>query len=83
LFFAAGLVLYGPVEWRPKDFVGFAVAGAAHRAAQFELTFEWNYGLRLLPGLLVQPDVQYIVRPSGNPAVLSALAIGLNAVVNL
>jgi porin len=83
LFFDAGLVLYGPAEWRPKDSVGFAVAGAAHRAGQFELTFEWNYGLRLLPGLLLQPDIQTIVRPGGNPSVSNALVLGLNVVVNL
>jgi carbohydrate-selective porin OprB len=47
------------------------------------MTFEWNYGMRLLPGLLLQPDVQYIVHPSGDSAISNALAAGLNAVVNL
>jgi carbohydrate-selective porin OprB len=39
--------------------------------------------LKLIPGLLIQPDVQYIIRPSGDPAIPNALAIGLNFVVNM
>ena len=83
LFFDAGLVLYGPAESRAKDSVGFAVAGGLHRGDNLELTLEWNYGLRLLPGFLLQPDVQYIVHPAGDSSIANALALGLNVVVNL
>jgi hypothetical protein len=33
-------------------------------------------------GLLVQPDLQYLINPSGNKAVSDALAVGVNVVVN-
>ena len=38
--------------------------------------------LALLPGLMLQPGVQLIVNPGGNPATPNALALGLNAVVS-
>jgi porin len=83
VFFDAGLVLYGPASGRPKDSVGFAVAYGYYRTASFEMTLEWTYGLRLVSGLLLQPDVQYILHPRGEVAIPNALAIGLNVVVNL
>jgi porin len=96
-FFDTGLVMYGPFQRRPKDFAGFAVvygsySGDLRRAEmeaipptavqQFEMALEWNYGLAIRPGLLLQPDVQYLVHPSGNTSIGNALAIGLNIVVN-
>jgi len=49
----------------------------------FEMTLEWMYGLKLWPGLLLQPDVQYLIHPSGDRAIPNALATGLNVVVSL
>jgi porin len=90
VFVDAGLVFYGPSGARPKDFAGFAVVYASYTAKapatdvpDFEMTIEWTYGLKLRPGLVLQPDIQYIIHPSGDPSIPNALAIGLNAVVNL
>jgi porin len=90
VFFDAGLVLYGPVAARPVDFVGLAAVYGSYSAnapatfvPDFEMTIEWTYGVRLRPGLVLQPDFQYIVHPSGNAAVPNALAIGVNVVANL
>jgi len=97
-FFDAGLVAYGPLSKRPQDFLGFAVVYGSYsrdlRLAEelnparagvqtFEMTVEWNYGWTIRPGLLLQPDVQYVVHPNGNARQHNATAIGINIVLNL
>jgi porin len=97
-FFDTGVVMYGPSRKRPKDFAGFAVIYAAYsrdlRVAEelqpapigvqyFETTLELNYGWTIRRGLLLQPDVQYVVHPSGVKKLPNALVIGINLVVNL
>jgi porin len=47
----------------------------------FEMTIEGTYGLKLLPGFVLQPDLQYIIHPSGESRIPNALAIGVNIVV--
>jgi porin len=97
-FFDTGLVAYGPSRRRPKDFMGVAVVYGSYsrdlrRAEegqpnlstgiqQFEMAVECNYGWRIRPGLLLQPDVQFLIHPNGNEAIPSAVATGLNIVVN-
>jgi porin len=99
-FFDAGLVAYGFLPSRPRDFAGFGLAygsysGDLRRAEEvqaatdlavgvqkWEMTLEWTYGYTVRPGLLVQPDLQYLINPAGSKAVPNALAIGLNIVFN-
>jgi porin len=97
-FFDTGLVAYGLLQSRPKDFVGFAIVYGSYsqdlrRAAviqrnpllavqDFEMALEWNYGLAIRPGFLFQPDIQYLVHPNGNKTTANSLAIGANIVVN-
>jgi porin len=97
-FFDTGLVAYGPSRRRSKDFIGVAVvygsySGDLRRAEEtqlnpstgiqrFEMAVECNYGWRIRPGLLLQPDVQFLIHPNGNKAIPSAVAAGLNLVVN-
>jgi porin len=99
-FFDAGLVAYGVLPSRPRDFAGFGVAYGSYsrdlrRAEEvqeltnpavgvqnWEMTFEWTYGCLVRPGLLVQPDMQFIINPGGNEAIPNALAIGVNVVFN-
>jgi porin len=84
-FFDTGLVAYGPMRSRPKDFAGFAVVyGSYSRDLRRpeEMAFEWNYAVAIRPGLLVQPDIQYLINPNGNKSTPNALAIGTNIVVN-
>lgn len=47
-----------------------------------ELTLELSYGLQLMPGLLLQPGMQLLLHPGGDPATPSALALGVNAVLS-
>jgi porin len=83
LFFDTGLVLYGPARSRAKDSIGVAIAYAQYQASAFEMTVEGTYRLRVAPGFEVQPNVQYIVHPSGSRTLPDALAIGVNIVVTL
>jgi porin len=97
-FFDTGLVAYGPLRRRPKDLAGFAVVygyysqdlrhaeeiqpSSSIGVQQFEMALEGNYGVAIKPGLLFQPDIQYLVHPNGNQTAPNALAIGVNIVVN-
>ena len=97
-FFDTGLVAYGPSSKRPRDFVGLAVVYGSYSrdlrlveelnpapvgVQNFEMTIELNYGWTVRPGLLLQPDLQYIVHPSGARRLHNAVAIGINIVLNL
>jgi porin len=99
-FFDAGLVAYGFLPSRPRDFAGFGVAYGSYssdlrRAEEvqaltapavsvqdWEMTLEFTYGCTVRPGLLVQPDLQYLINPGGNKAIPNALAMGVNVVFN-
>jgi carbohydrate-selective porin OprB len=76
VFLDGGLVLYGPTRRRAKDFVGAALV-----YGDFEMTIEATYGLKLVPGLVLQPDVQYVIHPSHDARIPNALATGLNIIV--
>jgi porin len=47
-----------------------------------ETAIELTYSDQITPWLTVQPDVQYIINPSGDPTKDNALAIGLRTTVN-
>lgn len=84
-FFDTGLVAYGPLRSRPKDFAGFAVVyGSYNRNLPQvnEITVEWNYAFAVKPGLLFEPDMQYLVHPNGAKTIPNALAIGASIVAN-
>ena len=44
------------------------------------MTLEFTYGCTLRPGLLVPPDLPYLINPGGNKPVPNALAVGVNGV---
>lgn len=88
-FIGAGLVYAGFAASRPDDQVGVAVAAAfasdafAQRsdARGAETTLELTYRMQLTPHLALQPDVQYILNPSADPALGNVLALGVRAQV--
>lgn len=41
-----------------------------------EMTLELSYGYSVMPGLILQPALQYIINPGGNSSSPNALAIG-------
>jgi porin len=88
----AGLSYQGLFGGRDDDVAGIAFAnirfGKAYRAfvagpLATETTFEITYQAQLKPGLVLQPDVQYIRHPSGDVAVKDALVVGIRLRVGL
>jgi porin len=89
-YVGAGLVYTGALPGRPEDQLGLAIAVArfgeswrgAQRAlgarwARSEINVELTYRFALTDWLALQPNAQYVVNPSGDPALRDALAIGL------
>ena len=80
-FFAAAGVLYrGLLPGRDKDaLAAVAYYGAFSRdlpGQKAETVLELTYSLLLTPWLTVQPDIQYVIHPSGRSSVSNALVIG-------
>lgn len=72
-----GVVLKGLLPFRPKDSLGLGLAhtsfGQSYRDLQVaagtpipqsENTYELNYRIEVMPGLAVQPDLQYVEHPA-------------------
>lgn len=82
----AGVVARGLVPTRPNDRLGLAVASAGIGAAwdratggadSHETSIELTYSTQVTDWLRVQPDVQYILNPGGNPVLDNAFVVGL------
>lgn len=56
-----------------------AVAAGGTRTDRGETVVELTYRTPLTPWLTIQPDLQYVADPGGDPAVRDALALGLRA----
>lgn len=93
-FCVAGLVFQGPSLSRPNDFAAFGVAygrfsedlrqaeQAAHKEQQgAETVLELNYKIQITPWFYIQPDVQYIITPSGLSSIPNAFCIGFQSQV--
>lgn len=102
-FFDAGLVAYGPTPKRPRDFAALGFVYGSFQNSPLhtgdllvqsdnEEAVEITYGYTLRPGLVLQPALQYLLNPRGNPLipatlpangkVPNALAAGINIVIN-
>lgn len=93
-YVGGGLVYTGPVPGRDEDRLGLGVAhvelGAPYRQAlelageasdRSETNVELTYRAPVAPWLTVQPDVQYVINPGGNPALRDALVVGIRVEV--
>jgi porin len=87
---AAGLVYAGLFKSRPKDDIGFA-AGTTHVNSRVsdeediqgsEYAFELYYTYRPRAGLLIRPNLQYIVHPGGTSQNDDVFALGLKTSAN-
>lgn len=84
-FASAGLKFTGWLPGRDADEFGIALAAGftaepyrtATGAAPSEIAVEATYRTQLAPWLALQPQAQYIRRPSADPAVPDALVLGL------
>ncbi|MDY0957264.1 carbohydrate porin [Sphingomonas sp. CFBP8993] len=90
-----GVTGIGFVRGRPQSSlsIGFATAGissayrqanppAAPRLARSESTIELTYSDRVASFLTLQPDLQYVHRPSGRARAPGVVVIGLRGIVN-
>ena len=62
--------------------LGEPLAGGALRVQTSAMVLEANYGITVVPGLLVQPELEYFIRPGGADAVPNAFLVGLKVVAN-
>jgi porin len=78
----AGLTFTGPIGFRPKDELGFAVAVAENSSgyqklvslegshlATYETDYELTYRAKLTDWLVLQPEADYVVHPSAGAAI--------------
>lgn len=89
-FFAGGLRLSSPFEFRPDDFAGVAISwaqtgqpykdnliGQSDSADDQEISVELTYQLSVNDNLFVQPNVQFIIAPSSRRDVRNAVVLGV------
>ncbi len=89
-YLGAGLVYTGAVPGRDKDQLGLAInragfSGPAREAAlskgktllDAETTLEATYSYAFANWLSIQPDVQYVMHPSGQPQLRNATVVGV------
>ncbi len=80
---AGGVVLVGTFPGRENDRAGvyFSYADLSDKAdagfEENEFVVDVYYRLQMTPSVFVQPEVQYIVHPSGDPDIDNALVVGL------
>ncbi len=85
--FGAGLVLRGTFADRPHDSAGAYVSHAdlsdepAAGFADDETAIDAFYRWRLTPAIHLQPEIQWILDPSGDLAIADALVLGLRVEV--
>jgi porin len=86
LFFSAGLVYLGPIPGRDNDTAAFGLGYGKFsknlRDQDYEMVLEWTYEMALVPWLTLQPNVQYIIKPSGMSNIANALVLGMQIAVN-
>ncbi len=90
-YWGAGLSYVGLIPGRDRDVTGLAI-GSARNGDEFrkyaeeelmtpveraETVIELTYRIEVMPGLALQPDVQYIIHPSMDPDVEDALQVGV------
>ena len=91
-FASAGLVYRGPCDARPDDRIGLAVAVARFSdrgtptSGGFRLDYETDVELTwrapVNDWLTLQPDVQYVRNPGGDPGLDDAWVVGLRGIVS-
>jgi len=85
-FASVGASYRGLLRSRPRDTAAFALYyGGFSRdlpGQTQEVTLEWTYAIAVAPWLTVQPDVQYVIRPSGQSGIPNALVVGVQIAVS-
>ena len=79
-YIGAGLDVAGPLASRPLDHLVAGIASASIRDQAAETSWELAYVVRLTRRIKLQPDLQYIVHPSGHraSALLATIRVNLS-----
>jgi porin len=76
----------GLIPARDNDTAAFGLAYGQFsqylRGQDYEMVLEWTYAMALAPWLTLQPDMQYIVKPSGLSHIANTLVLGMQIAVN-
>jgi len=62
--------------------LGDPLAGGALGVQTYAMVLEANYGIAVVPGLLIQPELECFMRPGGTSAVPNAFLIGLKVLAD-
>jgi len=84
-FLGGGVSYEGLIPGRPRDIASLGVISGAFsrylRGASAETVIEANYQVMVTPWLSGTPGVQYVIKPSGNSGIKSAVVLGLQLAV--
>jgi porin len=92
IYLGAGLNVTGLLPARPSDVFGVGIAQARNSGRfldanppqrEAETALEFTYQLAPTSWLTVQPDLQYIVDPSTDPAIDDAVVVGMRFLITL
>lgn len=76
----------GLLPGRDSDVTAFGLAYGKFSddlsGQDFEMVLEWTYLFAVTPWLSVQPDVQYIIKPSGTSTIPDTLVLGAEIAIN-
>jgi porin len=85
-FFSAGLVYLGLIPGRDNDTAAFGLAYGKFSkylgGQDYEMVLEWTYEVAIAPWLTLQPDLQYIIKPSSMSQIANALIGGVQIAIN-
>jgi porin len=91
-YLGGGTVYRGLFPDRDRDRLGCAVAAAQFSSEwrevveretdDWEIALELTYRAILTPWLSLQPDLQYVINPGGDPALNDALVVGIRGVLS-
>jgi porin len=85
-FFSAGVVYQGLIPGRDNDTAAFGLAYGKFSkylsGQHYEMVLEWTYEVAIAPWLTLQPDLQYIIKPSGMSNIANALVGGMQIAIN-
>ncbi len=84
-FLGGGISYQGLIPGRGKDIASLGgISGTfSHHipSTSAETVIEVSYQAALIPGLSITPDVQYVIKPSGNSRIKNAVVIGAQLAV--
>lgn len=83
-YLGLGVTYTNLITNKGNDILGLAVAHAGFANRRNETTLELSYKYQLTDQLIIQPDLQYVINPSGTESELdNALVSGIRFIVSL